>query len=187
MPHQVLRGLQWLHDQGVCHRDIKGANLLITKDGKVKLADFGVARKISEDSTQRQAAVVGTPYWMAPEVIQMSAFTTASDIWSLGCTILELLNGEPPYYDLKQITALYRIVQVTPACTPCLSLVPPLASASRATAYLCLSLVPPPTPLSCHRLPLPLVMSLISRALSLASSPTLPLRTSTPPSPPTSV
>lgn len=49
---------------------------------------------------------------MAPEVIQMSAFTTASDIWSLGCTILELLNGEPPYYDLKQITALYRIVQV---------------------------------------------------------------------------
>ena len=71
--------------------DIKGANLLITKDGQVKLADFGVARKISE-SSQQQAAVVGTPYWMAPEVIQMSAFTTASDIWSLGCTILELLN-----------------------------------------------------------------------------------------------
>ena len=107
---QLLRGLEWLHEQGVCHRDIKGANLLITKDGQVKLADFGVARKISE-SGEQQAAVVGTPYWMAPEVIQMSAFTTASDIWSLGCTILELLNGEPPYYDLKQITALYRIVQ----------------------------------------------------------------------------
>ena len=54
---------------------------------------------------------MGTPYWMAPEVIEMSAFTTASDIWSLGCTIIELLQGEPPYYELKPITALYRIVQ----------------------------------------------------------------------------
>ena len=108
---QVLRGLEWLHEQGVCHRDIKGANLLITKDGQVKLADFGVARKLTDSPIGRSTSVVGTPYWMAPEVIEMSAFTTASDIWSLGCTILELLNGEPPYYELKPITALYRIVQ----------------------------------------------------------------------------
>ena len=111
---QVLVGLEWLHEQGVCHRDIKGANLLITKDGKVKLADFGVARKLT-DSRAQSTSVVGTPYWMAPEVIQMKSFTTASDIWSLGCTILELVNGEPPYYDLKPITALYRIVQVRTA------------------------------------------------------------------------
>ena len=108
---QVLIGLEWLHEQGVCHRDIKGANLLITKDGQVKLADFGVARKLTDSPDGRSTSVVGTPYWMAPEVIEMSAFTTASDIWSLGCTILELLNGEPPYYELKPITALYRIVQ----------------------------------------------------------------------------
>lgn len=55
--------------------------------------------------------MVGTPYWMAPEIIQMARFTTGSDIWSLGCTLLELLNGEPPYYDLAPISALYRIVQ----------------------------------------------------------------------------
>ena len=108
--HQVLIGLEWLHEQGVCHRDIKGANLLITKDGQVKLADFGVAKKEDSRPTAKNS-VVGTPYWMAPEIIQMSAFTTASDIWSLGCTILELLTGEPPYYELKPITALYRIVQ----------------------------------------------------------------------------
>jgi len=108
--HQVLIGLEWLHEQGVCHRDIKGANLLITKDGQVKLADFGVAKKEDSRPTAKNS-VVGTPYWMAPEIIQMSAFTTASDIWSLGCTILELLTGEPPYFELKPITALYRIVQ----------------------------------------------------------------------------
>ncbi|KAL3925333.1 MAG: hypothetical protein SGPRY_003674, partial [Prymnesium sp.] len=90
-------------------RDIKGANLLVTKDGQVKLADFGVARKLSD--VAQSASVVGTPYWMAPEIIQMSAFTTASDIWSLGCTIIELINGEPPHYDLAPISALYRIVQ----------------------------------------------------------------------------
>ena len=106
---QVLTGLEWLHQHGVCHRDIKGANLLITKEGQVKLADFGVARNV-QDTTGIQS-VVGTPYWMAPEIIQMSAFTTASDIWSLGCTIIELINGEPPHYDLAPISALYRIVQ----------------------------------------------------------------------------
>jgi serine/threonine protein kinase len=109
---QVLCGLEWLHGQGVCHRDIKGANLLITKEGQVKLADFGVARKLTDSSEQPSAAsVAGTPYWMAPEVVEMSSFTTASDIWSLGCTIVELLTAEPPYYDLKPIPALYRIVQ----------------------------------------------------------------------------
>ena len=112
---QVLTGLEHLHAHGVCHRDIKGANLLITKEGTVKLADFGVARKQQEPGSSTDGSkansVVGTPYWMAPEIIEMSNFTTSSDIWSLGCTILELLNGEPPYYELAPIAALYRIVQ----------------------------------------------------------------------------
>ena len=106
---QVLEGLDWLHSHGVCHRDIKGANVLIAKEGQVRLADLGVARKLSD--TTGVGSVVGTPYWMAPEIIQMSRFTTASDIWSLGCTLIELLAGEPPYYDLAPISALYRIVQ----------------------------------------------------------------------------
>lgn len=106
---QVLQGLEWLHSQGVCHRDIKGANLLITKDGQVKLADFGVAGKLTDEA--KPNAVVGTPYWMAPEIIEMSRFTTASDIWSLGCTLIELFHGEPPYFEMRPVTALYRIVQ----------------------------------------------------------------------------
>mmetsp|Transcript_1870 Transcript_1870/g.6165 ORF Transcript_1870/g.6165 Transcript_1870/m.6165 type:complete len:456 (-) Transcript_1870:162-1529(-) len=110
---QVLAGLEWLHAQGVCHRDIKGANLLITKDGQVKLADFGVAGRVdasAKPAAEQAGAPVGTPYWMAPEIIQMEPFTTASDIWSLGCTVLELLTGEPPYFELRPVNALYRIV-----------------------------------------------------------------------------
>jgi serine/threonine protein kinase len=104
---QVLQGLLFLHEQGVIHRDIKGANILTTKDGLVKLADFGVATK-AQGLTE--GSVVGTPYWMAPEVIELSGSTTASDIWSLGCTVIELLDGKPPYHRLAPMPALFRIV-----------------------------------------------------------------------------
>lgn len=104
---QVLHGLLYLHDQGVIHRDIKGANILTTKEGLVKLADFGVAAK--KDGLH-ESSVVGTPYWMAPEVIELSGATTASDIWSLGCTVIELLDGKPPYHKLQPMPALFRIV-----------------------------------------------------------------------------
>ncbi|ETM47116.1 STE/STE11/CDC15 protein kinase [Phytophthora nicotianae P10297] len=106
---QVLRGLAYLHEQGVLHRDVKGANILTTKDGLVKLADFGVAIKLNE--TQKANSVVGSPYWMAPEVIEMSGWSSASDIWSVGCTIIELLTTKPPYFDLAPMAALFRIVQ----------------------------------------------------------------------------
>ncbi|KAJ9512924.1 hypothetical protein QJQ45_029056 [Haematococcus lacustris] len=112
---QVLQGLQYLHDQGVVHRDIKGANILMTtKEGLIKLADFGVAAKLGELEDRRddlQQHVVGTPYWMAPEVIEMTQVTPASDIWSVGCLIVELRTGSPPYYDLQPMSALFRIVQ----------------------------------------------------------------------------
>lgn len=116
---QVLCGLQYLHEQGVIHRDIKGANILSTKDGVIKLADFGVATKGADDT------VIGTPYWMAPEIIELQGASTKSDIWSVGCTVIELLTGKPPYFDLAQMTALFRIVQdETPplpeASPPCL-------------------------------------------------------------------
>ncbi|KAF8895111.1 hypothetical protein BD779DRAFT_1497502 [Infundibulicybe gibba] len=104
---QVLEGLVYLHDQGVIHRDIKGANILTNKDGTVKLADFGVASRsgVTDD------AVVGSPYWMAPEVIEQSGATTTSDIWSVGCVVIELLEGHPPYHTLDPMPALFRIVQ----------------------------------------------------------------------------
>ncbi|MCJ1380240.1 hypothetical protein MMC17_003343 [Xylographa soralifera] len=104
---QVLHGLLYLHEQGVIHRDIKGANILTTKQGLVKLADFGVATRTT---SLHESTVVGTPYWMAPEVIELSGATTASDIWSLGCTVIELLDGKPPYHKLQPMHALFRIV-----------------------------------------------------------------------------
>ncbi|KAF1986657.1 hypothetical protein K402DRAFT_463567 [Aulographum hederae CBS 113979] len=104
---QALHGLLYLHEQGVIHRDIKGANILTTKEGLVKLADFGVATKTNG---LHESSVVGTPYWMAPEVIELSGATTASDIWSLGCTVIELLDGKPPYHKLQPMPALFRIV-----------------------------------------------------------------------------
>ncbi|XP_072971497.1 MAP3K epsilon protein kinase 1-like isoform X1 [Typha angustifolia] len=107
---QVLEGLVYLHEQGVIHRDIKGANILTTKEGLVKLADFGVATKLTEADINTHS-VVGTPYWMAPEVIEMAGVCAASDIWSVGCTVIELLTCVPPYYDLQPMPALFRIVQ----------------------------------------------------------------------------
>ncbi|KAF8458870.1 hypothetical protein BGX38DRAFT_1264595 [Terfezia claveryi] len=104
---QVLQGLLYLHDQGVIHRDIKGANILTTKEGLVKLADFGVATRTGGLS---DSSVVGTPYWMAPEVIELAGASTASDIWSVGCTVIELLDGKPPYHKLASMPALFRIV-----------------------------------------------------------------------------
>ena len=104
---QVLNGLLYLHENGVIHRDIKGANILTTKQGVVKLADFGVA---SRTTGLHETSVVGTPYWMAPEVIELSGATPESDIWSLGCTVIELLDGKPPYHKLDPMPALFRIV-----------------------------------------------------------------------------
>jgi len=107
---QILEGLKYLHEQGVIHRDIKGANILVTKDGIVKLADFGVATKLTE--SRKSDSVVGTPYWMAPEIIEMTGTqSSACDIWSVGCTVVELITGKPPYFDLQQMPALFRIVQ----------------------------------------------------------------------------
>ena len=127
--YQILQGLSYLHNQGVVHRDIKGANILTTKSGTVKLADFGVAVKtvktakpLATSSASVQQAlpppafkdedVAGSPYWMAPEVIEMSPPTPAADIWSVGATIIELLTGKPPYFELQAMAALFRIVQV---------------------------------------------------------------------------
>lgn len=95
---------------GVIHRDIKGMNVLLTKEGKVKIADFGVA--VNANDNQRTLSAVGTPYWMAPEAINgQEEVSSKCDIWSLGCTVIELLTGNPPYHELSSFPALIRIVE----------------------------------------------------------------------------
>ena len=104
---QILDGLDYLHDRDVIHRDIKCGNILVTKDGSVKLADFGIAMKLGDPS----APAVGSPYWMAPEVIEMKGSSSACDIWALGCTIIELLTGQPPYFEFNQVQAMFCMVE----------------------------------------------------------------------------
>ncbi|KAI9319313.1 kinase-like domain-containing protein [Dichotomocladium elegans] len=107
---KILAGLAYLHEHEVAHCDLKAANILSTKNGDVKLTDFGVSLnlRIQQDDMGTPA---GTPYWMAPEVIELKGASTKSDIWSLGCTIIELLTGKPPYFGMIAMSALYHIVE----------------------------------------------------------------------------
>ncbi|KAI8059296.1 kinase-like domain-containing protein [Gongronella butleri] len=107
---KILQGLEYLHSNDVVHCDLKAANILTTKTGDVKLSDFGVSLnlKIKPASTE---TVAGTPNWMAPEVIQLKGASPKSDIWSLGCTLIELVTGKPPYADLVQMSTMFRIVE----------------------------------------------------------------------------
>jgi serine/threonine protein kinase len=96
---KILEGLHYLHQSDVVHCDLKAANILTTKNGNVKLSDFGVSLNLR--AMEREIKdVAGTPNWMAPEVIELKGASTKSDIWSLACTVIELLTGRPPYADI---------------------------------------------------------------------------------------
>ncbi|KAL1543892.1 mitogen-activated protein kinase kinase kinase [Salvia divinorum] len=103
---QILHGLKYLHDQGVVHRDIKCANILVDTNGLVKLADFGLAKATKLNDVK---SCKGTAFWMAPEVVRSQGYGLAADIWSLGCTVLEMLTRRFPYGDMECMAAVFRI------------------------------------------------------------------------------
>ncbi|KAJ7063333.1 ste11-like protein [Mycena amicta] len=111
---QILEGLNYLHEQDIIHRDIKGANILVDNKGGVKISDFGISKKKVDDNLLtgnrvNRPSLQGSVFWMAPEVVKQTGHTPKADIWSVGCLVVEMLTGEHPWATLTQMQAIFKI------------------------------------------------------------------------------
>jgi len=110
---EVLLGLKFLHDGKKIHRDVKSGNILVTHDYQSKLADFGISCQL-QNTWARRHTQIGSPYWMAPEVIKGVSYDAKADIWSLGITAIEMAEGQPPYYHIPPTRAMFVISNKPP-------------------------------------------------------------------------
>lgn len=111
---QILQGVAYLHENCVVHRDIKGNNVMLMPTGTIKLIDFGCAKRLAwaglnGTHSDMLKSMRGTPYWMAPEVINESGYGRKSDIWSIGCTVFEMATGKPPLASMDRMAAMFYI------------------------------------------------------------------------------
>lgn len=111
---EILLGLDFMHKKNKVHRDLKSDNILVNKEGDIKIADFGFATQLTAERQHRKS-VVGTPAWMAPELILKKDYDEKVDIWSVGIIALELADGEPPYLRIPPLKAMYMISTQPPA------------------------------------------------------------------------
>ncbi|XP_044511166.1 mitogen-activated protein kinase kinase kinase 1-like [Mangifera indica] len=160
---QILNGLKYLHDQNVVHRDIKCANILVDASGYVKLADFGLAKATKLNDVK---SCKGTAFWMAPEVVnnKNQGYGLAADIWSLGCTVLEMLTRKLPYYPLECMPALFKIGRGLPPLIP-----DSLSTDARDFVGQCLQVNPKDRPTAAHLLEHPFVKRRLSTSSGSAS------------------
>jgi len=110
---QVLKGLAYLHAKGIVHMDVKAANILLTEEGAVKLADFGVSQQL-QNASEQSDMLIGSPLWMAPEIILRNPYNFKADTWSLGITLIEMAEGRPPNRGVKNIEGLAAIPRMPP-------------------------------------------------------------------------